>query len=465
MSDLVTAVNELIKGKRVEENLHTYTEGLSALYRRLACLRFAMNYFTFAEVYRELDINEKRIIDSSVDEIQKLVNEIVILNVHSENVNGKIDSFRNKLIAKMEVLTGYTDRFQILEYMLNRVEYRFSDSGFGDDYYNDKFENDIYRYITADKDNSVINMKLSQVISQVPMRLSKNKFYDILKESFSIYKGSEKQSVDDFAYMVRTSGLLYMPGNFFDEFPELKALYDETCGMDVENITKDEYEKYKKNVDKASALIEQYADFFVMITEVLNDVYSISLNFSALTDINEDGELTSIINDSYDMIEGHDIDPEKVSLRFVEFEGLQEKLTSRIFNPESALEEIISINEKEIAELDYMPKLEALRITSKLQSASTFARLDDSDIKKDEADEDYINEVVETLVNEFSALFETMDRYKKRAVMALVISNLPAFYNNFDEFKKYVHVALSQCTDRAERQACMVLINQMITSE
>ena len=271
--------------------------------------------------------------------------------------------------------------------------------------------------------------------------------------------------MDDFAYMVRTSGLLYMPGNFFDEFPELKALYDETCGMDVENITKDEYEKYKKNVDKASALIEQYADFFVMITEVLNDVYSISLNFSALTDINEDGELTSIISDSYDMIEGHDIDPEKVSLRFVEFEGLQEKLTSRIFNPESALEEIISINEKEIAELDYMPKLEALRITSKLQSASTFARLDDSDIKKDEADEDYINEVVETLVNEFSALFETMDRYKKRAVMALVISNLPAFYNNFDEFKKYVHVALSQCTDRAERQACMVLINQMITSE
>ena len=184
MSDLVTAVNELIKGKRVEENLHTYTEGLSALYRRLACLRFAMNYFTFAEVYRELDINEKRIIDSSVDEIQKLVNEIVILNVHSENVNGKIDSFRNKLIAKMEVLTGYTDRFQILEYMLNRVEYRFSDSGFGDDYYNDKFENDIYRYITADKDNSVINMKLSQVISQVPMRLSPPLHISPLKRSF-----------------------------------------------------------------------------------------------------------------------------------------------------------------------------------------------------------------------------------------------------------------------------------------
>ena len=36
---------------------------------------------------------------------------------------------------------------------------------------------------------------------------------------------------------------------------------------------------------------------------------------------------------------------------------------------------------------------------------------------------------------------------------------------NMEEFKKYVHVALSQCTDSAERQACMALINLMITCE
>ena len=34
-------------------------------------------------------------------------------------------------------------------------------------------------------------------------------------------------------------------------------------------------------------------------------------------------------------------------------------------------------------------------------------------------------------------------------------------FNNMDEFKKYVHVALSQCTDSAERQACMTIINSM----
>ena len=101
-----------------------------------------------------------------------------------------------------------------------------------------------------------------------------------------------------------------------------------------------------------------------------------------------------------------------------------------------------------------------LVITSRLQSASTFASLNDN-TDKDEADDAFIEDTVNGLVEEFASLFEGMDRYSRRAVMAIVIANLPVFFNNMDEFKKYVHVALSQCTDSAERQACMTIINSM----
>lgn len=465
MSDLATAVNDLIKGKRVEENLHVYTEGLSSLYKRMAELRMAMNYFTFAEVYTEMNEDIRKVIDSSVDKIQKLVNDIVILDTLNEDAIEEISEFRNELIRKMEILTSYTDKFQIAEYILNRVEYRFTDSGFSDSYYNDKFEKDIYRYITSDKDNSVINMKLSQVIAQVPMRLSKNKFYDMLKDSFSLYKGNEKQGVDDFLYMIRTAGTLYEPDGFETEFSVLNSYFKMLSSIDVENITKEQYENYREQLDKASSLVEEYADFFVMITEVLNDVYSIALNFNSLTDMNETDKLKDIISDSYDLVEGNELDSENISERFVLFEGLQERLSSKIFNPESAMDEIISINEEVIKGTIYEKIFSDLVITSKLQSASTFAKLSDDDSKKETADEEYINEVVTNLVNEFAVLFESLDRYKKRAVMAAVISNLPAFFNNLEEFKQYVHVALSQCTDSAERQACMALINLLITSE
>lgn len=101
---------------------------------------------------------------------------MILLDTLSLDAVDRIDALRNRIIAKMEILTAYTDIFQIYEYVLNRVEYRFSESEFGDEYYNDRFEKDIYRYITGDKDNTVINMKLSQIVGQVPMRLSKINF-------------------------------------------------------------------------------------------------------------------------------------------------------------------------------------------------------------------------------------------------------------------------------------------------
>lgn len=78
---------------------------------------------------------------------------------------------------------------------MNRVEYRFSESEFGDEYYNDRFEKDIYRYITGDKDNTVINMKLSQIVGQVPMRLSKNKFYDMLRIHFLYIRAAKSRAL------------------------------------------------------------------------------------------------------------------------------------------------------------------------------------------------------------------------------------------------------------------------------
>ena len=304
MADLTTAVGELLKKKNTEENLHIYVEGLSSLYKRMAELRLAMNYYTFAEIYSDFDFAKKTAVDPYINEIQQIINDVILLDTLSPDAVDRIDALRNRIIAKMEILTAYTDIFQIYEYVLNRVEYRFSESEFGDEYYNDRFEKDIYRYITGDKDNTVINMKLSQIVGQVPMRLSKNKFYDMLKDSFSIYKGSEKQSVNDFAYMIRTSGTLYKPQDFEEEFPELKKCHNNLKGIEISEITEEQYKNFKKELDRASALIEEYSDFYVMLTEVINDVYSVELNFFALTDAIETDKLKSIISDAYYIIEG-----------------------------------------------------------------------------------------------------------------------------------------------------------------
>ena len=106
-----------------------------------------------------------------------------------------------------------------------------------------------------------------------------------------------------------------------------------------------------------------------------------------------------------------------------------------------------------------------LNKVSRLQSTSTFASLEEDDALKEIADDKYISHVVDGLIKDFMEVFDNCARYYKRAVMATVISNLPAYFYNLDEFKSYVHVALSQCNDDSEKKACMTLINMMITSE
>lgn len=209
MAELMTAVNELLKGKRVEENADIYCDGIETLYKSSAYVKLCMNYHIFSEVYEEIDDDEKKVIQPVVARIQTLVSNLVERNDIDADLMGEAESIRERLVNVMEILTAHADRLQIFEYMLNRIEFRFRNEPFDSTYYNDGFERDIERYVLSDRDNAVINMKITQMVSQLPMRLSQNRFFNIIENSLSIYKGSERSSLDDFVYMIKTAGTLF----------------------------------------------------------------------------------------------------------------------------------------------------------------------------------------------------------------------------------------------------------------
>jgi hypothetical protein len=147
------------------------------------------------------------------------------------------------------------------------------------------------------------------------------------------------------------------------------------------------------------------------------------------------------------------------------FEGVQERIGMMISGPESAMDKIFEINEKVIEHIGMTENFKKLDKISKLQSTSTFATLEEDSALREQADDKYVKKVVDELMSDFTNVFENNARYYNRAVMAAVISNVPAYFNNLEEFKSYVHVALTQCSDVAEQKACMTLINMMIASE
>lgn len=465
MAELSSAVRELTKGKKASENLMIYTKELSALYSNISHLRLAINYYTFSEIYYELGKDKREIISNEIENIQQLVKD-VMLNEEPDFKKSEevIVKLRSDIIDKMEILTAFTDRIQIYEYILNRVEYRFNESEYDENYYRNNFEKDIYNYVINDRDNAVINMKLAMVMGELPMRLSKNKFFDILKDSFSIYKESEKGSVADFAYRLKTAGGIYTPEGMDKYFIQLNKYLEDFASVDYSEITNEQFEQLRSEMDTAGELVREYADTFVLITEIINDIYSIVLCGGLVYDNNKD-KLTDIISASKEVIDGGTEPDLELAEQFVMFEGVQERLGMMISGPESAMDKIFEINEKVIEHIGMTENFKKLDKISKLQSTSTFATLEEDSALREQADDKYVKKVVDELMADFANVFENNARYYNRAVMAAVISNVPAYFNNLEEFKSYVHVALTQCSDVAEQKACMTLINMMIASE
>lgn len=466
MAELSSAARELTKGKKASENLMIYTKELSALYSNISHLRLAINYYTFSEIYYELSKDKREIISNEIEAIQQLVKDVMLNEgpdfQKSEEIIVKL---RSDIIDKMEILTAFTDRIQIYEYILNRVEYRFNESEYDDNYYRNNFEKDIYNYVINDRDNAVINMKLAMVMGELPMRLSKNKFFDILKDSFSIYKESEKGSVADFVYRLKTAGGIYTPEGMDKYFIQLNKYLEDFAAVDYSEITKEQFEQLRSEMDTAGELVREYADTFVLITEIINDIYSIVLCDGLVYDNNNKDKLTDIISASKEVIDGG-VEPDlELAEQFVLFEGVQERLGMLISGPESAMDKILEINEKVIEHIGMTENFKKLDKISKLQSTSTFATLEEDSTLREQADDAYVKKVVDELMADFANVFESNARYYNRAVMAAVISNVPAYFNNLEEFKSYVHVALTQCSDATEQKACMTLINMMIASE
>ena len=246
MKNLGYIASEITKGKNLSDNLVKYGKGLSSLYNGLAYIKMSMNYYTILNMIKDNEIDDELFL-----EMFQGVNEIIEISsidsaVASEDVlTDKISSLRNRLIAIMESITDYVDKFKIYEYVLNRVEYRFKDDELDEEYYNTYMTNDIMHYILSDKDNVSINGRISEMVGQLPIRMSKARFYDHIKDAFTLYHGAQKQTIDDFYYSLSTSAMLKDADKDSMFFKDMNDFYVTLKNADYKNLDSSEYTRLR----------------------------------------------------------------------------------------------------------------------------------------------------------------------------------------------------------------------------
>lgn len=459
-------IKSIMQNNDLEMNLPAYANSYMNKVYEYSLIHLVLNYYTIKEM-----TDESGHIDDSLTDVLEQLHGIIYQTILSKElcedfttVLESIDKIRNDLTAKMKVLTSYTDTLQLYEYILNRVEYGIT----GENYPVEESElaAKVFQYLFNDNDTMVINSKIQMVTAQLPIRMTKNRFYDYLTDTLNIYKGSEKTSLDDFLDMLKSTALLELPDGYETQYPqivEMIKILEQTDYKALDSVTfKSLMEQFLFTTGYLSDLVTNY----LLVMEIVNDLYAVLLAMPyEKNDSKEVLACIQMIKGLHDaFISASDIS-EMVDEGFEVIEGRQEELGEEVLQFESVLSEIMLEHKDTINWIMSDKIFNCLDRISKLLSNSLFIDLEANETEVELADADYIRDKRDEIVALLSAYFDVHTKEMNRAVMAALFSSMPVLFNSQQEIKDYIEYSLNHCSNKSELMACAKILEDLMDEE
>ena len=477
---ITKCIRELSKNHNVCEMLPEYVKQCMNYYGSHACYKLALEYYMFFENISEeagpLESGENRILE----QINSITGSFFWKMPDREGCKklaGEILELRKEITGRMQVLSAYVDCFSVYEYILNRVEYRFKEMAkMPEDV---QFTEDVVQFIFSSKDNTLINEKVRFIIGQLPMRMLRSKYFDIIRESVSVYKGCSLSSLESFEYMFRTNAMLYKDENMDIYFTQFKKTLEELKNANFEDIDSTQYKTYNDKVEESTYELLKLSDLYILFGEIVNLLYTVvaAAAYTEETDRVQDkslGVAVTVIKGINVLFSGEDndiwklaevaLDLEKEKLGWLselldELTGKQEVISEILDMAEAALGQVIEVHDEAIDNLGLTENFDLLKRLSLLNSNSTFAELMEEKGAEDvKVTAQMADEAAGRLINEVKELFRNSSRILRRAVMASTLEKIPVFFNTPQEVADYVSLSLLQCEDEAEKYASKEII-------
>ena len=480
-TDLNRMIHKLQQGKG--EYLTDYAKEMSYTAFHLSAVRYAMNYLTFRENVLEAEGNE--ILTSLPEHVTRLSNavieltDVLIQQLSKENVKPedtlaflrRVADLREISMEHMRQVTNLTDRFTIYEYVLNREEYNYREGSLPAGYSDEAFSERLLSYIVGDRDsqeNDLQMLRTQAVLEQLPIRMTKKKFFTLLRDGLSVYENSEKGSLMNLLDMIRTSAMISDISPSAEAYP---YLYDLIEGIERDGFvisSKEEYDAFSEVLKDGCTCLNTSADRLMELQELINDLYCMGdclCRNPEILQANAFKEATGIIEAVQEAFAGNDLPVlDHIYSLYENLEGVQERLYEKLTLCESVFDEMCDVYRDQMQEnRDFY---DCLRRVTLLISDSLYAELDaDEASTKDPADAGFIEENYERLILEFEDLFSKIDRSMKKAVMAKVLTLLPPFIRNYTSLETYVKTSISGCEDAAEKIACVEILEGMMLDD
>ncbi len=436
---------------------------LSTAYYEMTWMNLAANFYDFYEGCQCGAIALDQVgAEATKQFLEVLANVISEKDYSEEEQNAMIDALlelRKVITERVETITYYTDRLSIYEYLMNRAEYSFKDNIEATD--DEEEARKLLQFIFNSEDNAVVNMRIRDMVSQLPIRMTKGHFYDLVNGSLGIYEGTDEESFSGYLYMLLSAAGLGKKQGTFTENAAYEEVLTKLSAYDFSILSKEQFEEMDALVADATAKITVEAESFLPLQSLVNFLLAILL-------VEKEGYKTSesrtqmlpIISEVAEHFTGYletedepSVSEETVS-RFIYLEGRLEKIAQQVLRDEGKLDEYLAEEEEPADEII------RLGMAKKLIGTSKFVSFEEAD--KTIVDSKRIEAARKDMSAAFEEAFAGKDRRYMRAVMAQVLKELPVFFNSHNEVMNYVLQALQGCRDQAEKRASLDMVWQLL---
>lgn len=152
------------------------------------------------------------------------------------------------------------------------------------------------RYITETGESAVVNERIQTVVGQLPVRLTKQKFFALVGEGMAVYAGSPRKNVEDMLYILRSEALLNQPAGMTLAFPQLAGMLAPFERADYRQMTEAEYSLLSEQMKEAGEILTDYTSELMLLMDLINDLCVVFLSRTgAVMDVAEEERLQAVL--------------------------------------------------------------------------------------------------------------------------------------------------------------------------
>ena len=397
---------------------------------------------------RVLPINDFERIPGFLEELKPIAAELFGENPDTEDLDKRAGRLREELKEFATDVYAYRDIICLHEYVLRRIKPADMQSPQA---LNDEAEaRELLTAIFKASSNSVINENIVAAVSQLPLRMTKARYHDILMNELQAYADASADAFERNMFLMKMSaGISDRPAGSITEVDKFIADFAEYDLKDISTARKEELEE---RLDDCKELLDDYRDILELIVQTVDYflVYMKNFRDSSAEDIAEVKRLKSIVDESLANFERgmRDDMSDKVHELFASTEGLADEEFEHIAK---SLGHFLKSSEAK-TDLELKPYFDRFLLCDRLLSQSYYADIENIDEEDTRTiGKEAVEKAVDSFCEELYAKSADDTKMMTRARMAASFSYIPVFFNSRTEVMNYVLESIGGCRDNYEK--------------